>query len=53
MLRNHINAESEGEQLVQCTGGYDVVTNACVIAMVSIAVALLMPKVAAVAHKAT
>jgi hypothetical protein len=49
MLCDHINAEWEGEQLVQCTGGYDVVTNACVIAMVSIAVALLMPHVAAVA----
>ena len=32
-----------GEQLVQCTGGYDVVTNVCVIAMVSLAVALLLP----------
>jgi len=37
---------------VQCTEGYDVATNACVIAIVSIAVALLMPQVAAVAHKA-
>ena len=53
MLCNHINAKWEGEKLVQCTGGYDVVTNACVIAMVSIAVALLMPQVAAMAHKAT
>ena len=42
-----------GEQLVQCTEGHRVATNACVIAMVSIAVALLMPQVAAVAHKAT
>jgi len=42
-----------GEQLVQCTGGYDVVTNARVIAILSIAVALLMPYVAVVAHKAT
>jgi hypothetical protein len=35
-----------GEQLVQCTGWHDIVTNVCVIAMVPIAVA-------AVAHKAT
>jgi hypothetical protein len=27
----------------KCTGGYDVVTNACEMAMVSIAEALLMP----------
>jgi hypothetical protein len=43
----------QNERVNKCAGVYDVVTNACVIAMVSIAVALLMPQVAAVAHKAT
>ena len=36
----------QNERVNKCAGGYDVVINACVIAMVSIAVA-------AVAHKAT